>query len=152
MATLSTSDDIREAGIDDIPHLIENARSFYALGVFSDPFDEGYMTSWLEENVDHPNFLFLVTKTGSCAMCVSPHFATGKCHVQELWLWDEGGNGLSLIKEMVRRSQEAGASALGVATQIKLRGEALARLYSGLGFSRKEILLVKTFGDDNASI
>lgn len=139
-------DPVREAGPDDIEMMIEHARSFYGMGAMIDDFDAEYMTGWLEDHVDHPNFLFLVTDSGSCGMCISPHFATGKGHVQELWLWDEGGRGRDLMKEMVRRSEANGARAIGVATQIEMRGEAVARVYQGLGFERKEIILVKTFG------
>lgn len=137
-----TEGPVREAQRHDIEAMVEHGGKFFARSNMIGPFDPEYFREFIASNFDQGAFYFLVTDTGSAGMCVSPFFATGKPQVQVLWIFDEGGHGKALMRRMIEKSIEAGASGIGATTQTSMRGDIVAEMYRRMGFEITETLLV----------
>lgn len=146
-------DDVRPATLEDIEAIIDHGRKFFSQGAMLDDFDPGHFGLFVTERLNHPNFDFFVTETGSCGICISEFFATGRPHVQVLWIFDEGGRGRDLMRRVIGESIAARASGIGATTQIEMRGDIVAEMYRRMGFVKKEILMVMDLKDtEDASI
>lgn len=137
---------IRPAEVSDIPGLLEMGRKFAEKAKLTDhvgydPHSMVQTFEWLIEG-GHP---FFVSDRGTIAGVSTRHpFNHDHIHVQELFWWSEGRDGLKLLKALEDWC-DIHAHSLQMITLEAVEPERTGKLYERLGFRPLEHSYIKVF-------
>ena len=128
---------IRDAGLDDIPALLEMGRRFAWKAGFQDHigFDDASVVGTLTALIEQDNGVCLIGDESMMGAVLYPH-PFNKQHIAatELFWFSEGREGLSMLSVMEERVRDSGASSFTMATMEVVNAERMGRLYQARGF------------------
>ncbi len=133
----------REAGLDDIPRLVEMGRKFAELATPHVGFDAGSVSNLLKGLIESDDGLVLCTETSMFGAVIYPHpFNNGHRVAQELFWWSEGREGFGLLKA-AEKALIGRCDSMVMITLETVNPDRMASLYQKLGFAPMERGFVK---------
>ena len=139
---------IRDAGIDDIPALLEMGERFVgeAYGRLGVPFDYESCNLLLRGLIGKENGILLTNdaRDGMFAALVHGwHFNINVKTSTELFWWSEGKEARAMKRRGEEMAQAMGAATMNMANQQHMRSDALTRLYRMDGYNLSENIFTK---------
>ena len=137
---------IRDAGIDDIPAIVEmGARMAVKAKLDAHVgYDKDSVANTLEFLINSPDGILICDDDGMIGGLCYPHLFNHTVKIgQELFWYSEAKCGLALLAAAEAKARELGASHWVMALQESMRPEAVGRYYSRRGYSPLERSYIK---------
>jgi len=136
---------IREAGLSDIPALVEMGRRFAEKGAPHVGFDAASVENLLTGMIENQNGLVLCCEAGMFGAIIYPHpFNNAHLVAQELFWWSEGREGMAMLREAEKRL-EGRCNSFVMITLETVNPDRMAAFYEKRGFVPMERGFVKEF-------
>lgn len=135
-------DSIRNATLEDIPHLVELGRRFIAAA--GQDYRADVATATLEQLVSNETAVLLVNEnlTAMLGGVLYPYFFNGERVAQELFWWAEG-SGLKLLEAFEQWAKDNDARAVLMVCLEALSPERVSRIYERRGYVPLERTFMK---------
>lgn len=139
---------IRDAGLDDIPALLEMGERFVeaAYGRIGVPFDYQSCELLLQSLIERENGILLTNDARDGMFAALVHGWHFNIHVKtstELFWWSEGKDARAMKRRGEEMARELGAKTMNMANQQHMRSDALTRLYRMDGYNLSENIFIK---------
>lgn len=138
---------IRDATVEDIPFIVDLGRKFAAITYPEIDYDPETTAASLRGLIDSEAGVLLVSERGMIGAVLFPmFFNAGHLHCQEMFWWDEGGEGRALLRALEARARERGARTITMVCLDDIRPGVFAKLYTRAGYRPAERFFIKGIG------
>jgi hypothetical protein len=135
---------IREAGLDDIPAIVELGGRQAALARICIGYDPASVAAMLENLIASPDGILLFDGTGMIGGICYPHPFNLSVKVgQEAFWYSEGGTGLALLDACEAKAKENGVRFWTMLAEETMRPKAVGRILERRGYRPLEHSYIK---------
>ncbi|MEO1503116.1 MAG: hypothetical protein AAFU68_02705 [Pseudomonadota bacterium] len=136
---------IREATVDDLPHIVKMGRLFHLRAYRNLPvgYDTPTATDFARGLIESDNGVIFISHLGMCGGLVAPFYMSTTLQASEVFWFAQDGLGDALRRRFEDWAKDKGAKVCTFSALRPVRGKAVERILKTAGYHHHETALVK---------